>query len=179
MDFKTIISKMKLKITTVIIIIFIIGLGTGLIFEKKISPPATALPENNLIPLNIPIPSNWKSKESAPGNSFNTAIDIVPGYGTQGTLNPGNILDYFKFNLKDPAKITVTVSNLPQEFGFILYDANLNQVAQTIRSGSTEGTTTISLSNPGKYYIKVFADYTQIVNVPYDIRMSIQPFFNE
>lgn len=165
-----------LKYLLLVVIIFGLGIGSGIIIQRYNQPkvfPLASQPN----PLDLPIPQSWKSVENQPSNSFATAIDLVPGYDTQGTLGPGNILDYYKFTIKQPAKVQMTVSNLPQEFNSVYYDANYNEIGHTLRTGSISGVTVISLQNPGKYYVKIFGNYTDVVNLPYTIRVSILPFF--
>lgn len=161
----------------ILLIVFAIGivLGAFLISSRQSS-------NNNVfkIPdglLNQIVPPSWNQKTNLPGNSFSTATKLQTGLDTQGTLTPGNITDYYTFNLKQAANIIVTVANVPKDFGFILYDSSYTEVAHTLRYGSTAGTTTIKITNAGKYYLKVFGNYTEVVNVPYTIRVSVLPFF--
>src|SRR5258708_16992810 len=159
------------------IVIFIAGSLTAAFILNKTQTPILVQEVNPVNILNLQIPANWKGKEKLPGNSFATALDIIPGYDTQGTLNPGNIVDYYAFKIDQPAKINITVSNLPNDFGMVYYDSNFKQIGYTLRNGSISGATTISIQNPGKYYIKVLGNYSEPGNNPYVIRISIQSFF--
>lgn len=167
-------SYMKYLKYLIILAIFVLGIFVGNILQSKKQP--TINTQQTLTSLDEqPLPNTWKTNENQPGNSFATAVKIQSGYETQGTLNPGNILDYYTFDLSQPADIIVTVTDVPKQFGFILYDGNYNEIAHTFRSGSTEGTTKINVPTAGKYYLKVFGNYKEIVNVPYTIRYSVLP----
>ncbi len=128
---------------------------------------------------NPPLPPGWQSKENLPGNSFATAFQLNPGVKTQGTLNADNALDFYFFNLKEPSQIIIDVTDVPKTFSWILYDAQFKEVAYTLRSGTTEGSTKVTIQNPGKYYIRTWAEYGQTyTNFPYTIRLSVLPFFD-
>ncbi len=152
----------------------------NIVTTAKIVPQANV---SQLLPAfdvhNPPLPPGWSSKESLPGNSFATAFSLNPGVKTQGTLNVENALDYYVFTLKDPSQIIIDVTDVPKTLSWVLYDAQFKEVAYTLRSGTKEGSTKISIQNPGKYYIRVWADYSgDSTNFPYTIRLSILPFFD-
>ncbi len=125
----------------------------------------------------VPLPADWSSKKNLPGNTFDTAFTLNPGIKTQGTFNTSNAIDYYTFDLKDPSQIAVDVTDVPKALFWVLYDSSQKEVASTYRTGSMGGSTQIALNNPGKYYIKVWADYHELVNYPYTIRLSILPYF--
>lgn len=157
-------------------IFFILGVSIGRQFfiqtitfnknNQKQSTTAFNIPQ-------IPIPP----QDSLPGNSFDSAFILNPGIKTQGTLNTNNAIDYYTFDLKDPSQIVVDITDVPKALFWILYDSSQKEIASSYRSGTLGGSTQIALNNPGKYYIKVWADYHELVNYPYTIRLSILPYF--
>lgn len=126
----------------------------------------------------IPLPADWNLKEKLPGNSFKTSFKLDPGIETQGTLNNDNALDYYYFDVKDASDIILNVTNVPKSLYWALYDSKYNEVASSYRKGTTKGSSQISLTDAGRYYIKVWADYSQVTNFPYAIRLSILPDFD-
>ena len=126
----------------------------------------------------VPLPADWTAKENLPGNSFETAPELATGVQTQGTFNTDNVIDYYFFNLKNPSQIIVNITNVPKSLYWVLYDSNQNEIASTYRSGASQGSTQIALQNPGKYYMKIWADYHTLTNYPYTIRLSILPYFD-
>lgn len=163
----------KVKRIALVLVVFILGIGIGTFILAKARFPLLVKETNPSSPLTVPLPANWKFQEALPGNSFATAFDLTPGYDTEGTLNPGNILDYYVFSLKQPSKITVSVTNVPSDFAMAFYNNNFNEIGHTIRNGSIGGSTILSLQS-GKYYIKVIGNYTEVTNNPYTIRLDIQ-----
>lgn len=125
----------------------------------------------------VPLPSDWAAKENLPGNSFSTAFLLNPGIDTQGTINDSNAIDYFSFSIKDPSQIVIDITNVPKSLYWIVYDSAYKQVAASYRTGSTSGSSHVLLQNAGTYYIKVWADYHDYANYPYNIRLSILPYF--
>ncbi len=125
----------------------------------------------------VPLPPDWSSKASLPGNSFETAFSLIPGVATQGTINDNDAIDFYSFTLKDPSHIIVDVTDVPKSLYWVLYDDQRKQIATTYRSGSTTGSTQVLIQNPGTYYIEVWADYHELSNYPYTIRLSILPYF--
>lgn len=136
---------------------------------------------NSILTLNvpqIPIPSDWAKKENLPGNSFKSAFSLNTGINTQGTLNENNVIDYYFFILQNPSQVVVNVTNIPKALYWVLYDSDFHEVSSTYRTGASEGSTQIALQNPGKYYVKVWADYHQTTNYPYTIRLNVLPYFD-
>jgi len=125
----------------------------------------------------VPLPPDWLSKEDLAGNSFKTAFSLSPGIQTQGTINDNNAIDYYFFALKNPSQIVINVTNVPKALYWVLYDDKFNEVTSTYRKGAIQGSTQVALQNPGKYYIKVWADYHAFTNYPYTIRLTILPYF--
>lgn len=125
----------------------------------------------------ISLPSDWSSKENLPGNSFGTALALNPGIKTQGTFNDNNAIDYYVFNLKDPSQVILNVTDVPKALYWVLYNDQLQEMASTYRTGASAGSTQMAIQNPGKYYIKVWADYHTLTNYPYTIRLNILPYF--
>ncbi len=125
----------------------------------------------------IPLPPGWSSKENLPGNSFATAYSLDPGIKTQGTLNIDNAIDFYTFSLKNPSQIIINITDVPKALYWVLYNDQFKELASTYRKGESQGSTQISLQDPGKYYIKVWADYQQLTNYPYTIRLNILPYF--
>lgn len=157
---------------------FFVGIG----FDKMItftSKTTVSIQKKSLLTFSIPqvpLPSDWSQKENLPGNSFETAIPLSIGIQTQGTLNENNVIDYYSFTLKDPAKVLFDITNVPKSLYWILYDSNFKEIAASYRTGTASGTSQVSLQNQGLYYIKVWADYSQWTNYPYTIRLSVLPF---
>lgn len=161
---------------------FLVGLFVGRkwlklpIYMTNSSKPA----KSALLTFNVPqisLPPNWSSKENLPGNSFETAFSLNTGVQTQGTLNEDNAVDYFFFTLKDSSQVIIDVTNVPKSLYWVLYDSEFREVTSTYRTGASKGSTQVSLHNAGKYYIKVWADYTDLTNYPYTIRLNILPNF--
>lgn len=182
------INKNKLKKNgllwpiTACVVFFIIGIFVGrtwymLSLHVAINQPST---NSTLLTFNIPqvpLPSDWTSKENLPGNSFATAYPLNAGIETQGTLDVENIIDYYTFSIKDPSQIILNVTDIPKALYWVLYDGQYKEIASTYRTGVAKGSTQLALENPGKYYIRVWADYHQLTNYPYTIRLNILPYF--
>ncbi len=174
---------MKIKDWSLIIVciaFFLVGVIVG---GNWFPNHAATLPKptkSNSLTLDIPqvpLPPDWAAKEDLPGNSFGTSLPLSPGIQTQGTIDDNNAIDYYFFTLKNPSQIVINVTNVPKALYWVLYDDKFNEVTSTYRKGSTLGSTQVALQNPGKYYIKVWADYHAFTNYPYTIRLTILPFF--
>ncbi len=112
-----------------------------------------------------------------PGNSFATAYSLDPGIQTQGTLSNDNAIDYYTFNVKGPSQVFLNITNIPKRLYWVLSDSNYNEIASIYRKGVSTGSTQVDVQNPGKYYVKIWADYNETTNFPYAIRLSILPYF--
>jgi len=171
--------KLNWGVLIACLIFFLVGFMLCRLFFLRTITTSSVKQSHSTITFTIPqieLPQNWSSKTNLQGNSFETAFTLNTGIKTQGTLNTDNAIDYYTFTLKDPSQIVIDLTDVPKALFWVLYDNQQKEIASTYRTGSNGGSTQVALDNPGKYYLKVWADYHELVNYPYTIRLSILPF---
>lgn len=87
-------------------------------------------------------------------NSFATAVAIPFNTNINGTISSGTDTDYYKFTISTKGTATVTLSTLPANYDFYIYNSTQTQVAASKTAGTATETNTRTYAK-GTFYVKV------------------------
>jgi hypothetical protein len=117
-----------------------------------------------------------------PNNSLATAVEIAPGslsaaLCTDDLTNPDDA-DYYKLTVASGQQITVTLTDLPQDYGLTLI-ANGNFVTQSIAAGTADKVLTHidRTGAPVVYTVLVLRNFAPSTRLPYtlDVTVAVAP----